>query len=251
MAKKMMRLTVLSKYGSKAERPNLGCQCCRRRGNHVVLNSNGTCRYYGNQEKPKRSAITIVSALARIKVRKSIDTFGENDTVGRKDHAAHYMTSQIDDHVKPRTKKIRTTSSDKTDDIVFPCGAVDLTHSYEEICQTVIVSVRFAKLSFLCNDITGKRWSRASAPNIDIFFGVLHSILAVSAYSIAIRVSDFDFTLVTEFLGCDESGIGPVFMVEQLTVGTLLENGAITHDKDAVGVLDRRKAMSDGDRRAS
>jgi hypothetical protein len=50
--------------------------------------------------------------------------------------------------------------------------------------------------------------SQASATNIDVVFRFLRSILAVSAYSIAIRVSDFDFALVMEFLGGDESDIG-------------------------------------------
>jgi hypothetical protein len=70
--------------------------------------------------------------------------------------------------------------------------------------------------------------SQASATNIDVVFRFLRSILAVSAYSIAIRVSDFDFALVMEFLGSDESDIG-CFVVEQFIVGALLKNGAITH----------------------
>ena len=53
-----------------------------------------------------------------------------------------------------------------------------------------------------------KRRSQASVTNIDVVFGFLHSILTVSAYSITIRVSDFNFTLVMEFLGSDEGDIG-------------------------------------------
>src|SRR5882762_4170473 len=85
-----IELTVLSEDGPEAERPYLGCQCRRRSGNHVVLNANGTCRYDGNEEKPKGSAITIMTTRMRVKIGESINTFGENNTIGRKDHAARY-----------------------------------------------------------------------------------------------------------------------------------------------------------------
>ena len=83
-------LTVLSEDGPEAKRSYLGCQCCGCSGNHVVLNTDGTRRYDGNKEKPKGSAITIMTTRMRVKIGEPINTFGENNTIGREDHAGHY-----------------------------------------------------------------------------------------------------------------------------------------------------------------
>ena len=105
--------------------------------------------------------------------------------------------------------------------------------------------MRITEFCLLSNNVACKRRSRVSAFHIN-FIGLLN-ILIVSAYSVTVRVSSFDFALVTKFLGSDETGIGPVFMAKQLAMGALLEYCTITYDKDAISIFDCGEAMSDDD----
>jgi hypothetical protein len=61
----------------------------------IVPNANGTCRYDGNEERPKCDAIAVMSVLVRIQVQELMDPFREDEAIGREDGCSPKMISQI------------------------------------------------------------------------------------------------------------------------------------------------------------
>lgn len=105
---------ILPQNGPEAERSYVGGQ---RRGcgsKYIILNANRECGYQGNGKKIKRCAITVVATLMRIKVGESTDTFGIKNSEGWIVHASQ-------------------RSSNHTNPIFFPCGAIELAQSHKDV----------------------------------------------------------------------------------------------------------------------